>query len=208
MKTVGEIIHSERLKKDISLEKLSSLTKIDIKYLEAIEKNDFDTLPSETFIKGFIRNIAHRLDKNADELVAIFRRDYKHEEKKLFSKPRTINTFRFSAEPTKFYPFVGGLIVFIAYLGFQFRVILTPPKLLVAKPTTESVVISPFEVEGDTSVDSQISLGEDVKINPDENGHFSAKLNLPIGETTLQIKSTNRFGRTTTKKIPLTIISK
>ncbi len=208
MKTVGEIIHSERLKKEISLEKLSTLTKIDIKYLEAIEKNDFDKLPSETFIKGFIRNIAHRLDKNADELVAIFRRDYKHEEKKLVPKPRTLNTFRFSTEPTKFYPFVGGLLVFIAYLGFQFRVILTPPKLVITKPVSESVVISPLVVEGDTSVDSQISLGDDVKINPDENGHFSAKLNLPIGETALQIKSTNRFGRSTTKKIPLTIISK
>lgn len=208
MKTVGEIIHSERLKKDLSLERLSQLTKIDIKYLEAIEKNHFQNLPSETFIKGFIRNISLRLDKNPDELVAIFRRDYKQDIKKTDLKNNSPKRGKLSLEPTRYLPYVFGALLFLAYLGFQFRAVLTPPKLDILKPVANSVVVSPFEVEGDTSVFTQISLGQDTKASPDENGHFISKLSMPIGETILEVKATNRFGRTTTKKISFTIISK
>lgn len=207
MKTVGEIIHSERVNRNLSLEQLSHLTKIDIKYLEAIEKNDFSTLPSETFIKGFIRNISLRIDKNPDELVAIFRRDYKQSEKEV-SKSKVRPHTRINFDTSKYLPILFGAFIFVVYLIFQFRSILTPPKLSVLKPSSGSVLVSPLDIEGDTSVDAYISIGEDIQTRPDENGHFTAKVSLPIGETTLEIKAINRFGRSTAKKIPLTVISK
>lgn len=208
MKTVGEIIRSERIKKDLSLERLSSLTKIDIKYLENLEKDNYHLLPSETFIKGFIRNIAHRLDRDPEGLIAIFRRDYKQNEKKPISKSLTPTRKKLGLETTYLFPIIFGLIIFLGYLVFQFRVILTPPSLELLKPEQNSVIVSPFEVEGKTSVDAQVALGEDVKLRPDENGFFSAKLSLPIGETTLQVTATNRFGRSTNKKVFFTIVSK
>lgn len=208
MKTVGEIISSERKKRELSLERLSHLTKIDIRYLEALEKNDFHSLPAETFIKGFIRNISLRIDKNPDELVAIFRRDYKQGEKNPQIKTISSRKGKLSFEFSRYLPYLMGLLIFLLYLGLQFRAVLTPPKLEISKPVLNSVVNSPFEVEGVTAVDSQVTLGEDVRLRPDENGNFSAKLSLPIGDTSLSVKSTNRFGRITTKKINFTIISK
>lgn len=208
MKTVGEIIHSERLKKDITLEKLSHLTKIDIKYLEAIEKNAFHLLPSETFTKGFIRNISLRLDRNPDELVAIFRRDYRHSNQLTQPKPTPTKKSRVNFEPSQYLPFLAGFLIFLFYLGFQFRAVLTPPELSLQKPEQDSIVASPFEISGTTSVDSSVSIGEDVKIRPDENGQFTAKISLPLGETELSVKATNRFGRSTTRKVNFTIISK
>ena len=207
MKTVGEIIHSERLKKDLSLEKLSFLTKIDIKYLDGLEKNNYADLPSETFIKGFIRNVALRLDKNPDDLLAIFRRDYKQQEKK-FPKISSRPKIKLNLPVSRLLPYFFGFLIFFLYLIFQFRAVLTPPKLEIQAPIANSVVVSPFDVEGLTTVDSQITLGEDVRVRPDETGHFIVKLSLPIGETTLIVKSTNRFGRSTTQKLPLTVISK
>lgn len=208
MKTVGEIIHSERLKKEITLEKLSHLTKIDIKYLEAIEKNAFHLLPSETFTKGFIRNISLRLDRDPNELVAIFRRDYRQIDQSTTSKSSTPKRTKINFEPNQYLPFLAGIIVFLLYLGFQFRAVITPPELSISKPETDSIVTSPFEISGNTSVDSSISIGEDVKIRPDDSGQFTAKISLPLGETELLVKATNRFGRSTTKKVNFTIISK
>jgi cytoskeletal protein RodZ len=208
MKTVGEIIRSERQKKELSLERLSQLTKIDIKYLEAIEKSDYGSLPSETFIKGFIRNISLRIDRNPDELIALFRRDYKQKELIVTNQKIPVKKSRAVFEPNKFYPFFVGGVLFLLYLGFQFRAILTPPKLEITLPEPNSISVSPIEVSGTTSVDSTISVGDDVKIRPDELGVFSAKLSLPLGETELVVKATNRFGRSATKKINFTIISK
>ncbi len=208
MKTVGEIIHSERLKKEITLEKLSHLTKIDIKYLEAIEKNAFHLLPSETFTKGFIRNISLRLDRNPDELVAIFRRDYRQSDQLTQPKNQSVKRNKINFEPNQYLPYIAGILFFLIYLGFQFRAVLTPPELVVQKPEQNSIVASPFEIAGTTSVDSSISIGEDVKIRPDDSGQFTAKISLPLGETELAVKATNRFGRSTTKKVTFTIISK
>ena len=208
MKTVGEIIHSERLKKEITLEKLSHLTKIDIKYLEAIEKNAFHLLPSETFTKGFIRNISLRLDRNPDELVAIFRRDYRQSDQLTQPKSQSVKRNKINFEPNQYLPYIAGIVIFLIYLGFQFRAVLTPPELVVQKPESNSIVASPFEISGTTSVDSSISIGEDVKIRPDDSGQFTAKISLPLGETELAVKATNRFGRSTTKKVTFTIISK
>lgn len=207
MKTVGEIIHSARIKQDLSLDRLSHLTKIDIKYLEAIEKNDFDTLPSETFAKGFIRNIATRLDKNPDELIAIFRRDYRHQDSEQSLKALKQKRQHFSVEPSRLFPYLAGVTVFLVYLVFQFRAVLTPPTLHITKPENNAIIVSPVEVSGDTTVDSIITI-DDLVVRPDENGHFSAKISLPIGETNLNIKTTNRFSRSTTKSVFFTIISK
>ena len=182
MKTVGQIIHSERVKKNLSLVQLSHLTKIDEKYLTAIEENNYLALPSETFIKGFVRNIALRLDKDPNELVAIFRRDYRIPDKKTPSQFRSPR-INFSQFPLmQFFPYFLGALVFVLYLVFQFRVILTPPNLEITSPRSGSVLVSPFVLEGDTSVDAYLSIGEDVQVRPNENGHFSAKINLPLGE--------------------------
>ncbi len=207
MKTVGEIIHSERVKRNLSLEQLSHLTKIDIKYLEGIEKNNYTDLPSATFIKGFIRNISLRIDKNPDELVAIFRRDYRETDRGP-SKTKLRSTDKIYFDTSRYLPIVLGILVFVGYLIFQFRTILTTPKLIISSPSSGAVLVSPIEIEGDTAVDAFIVIGEDLTIRPDENGHFKTKIGLPLGETNLEIKATNRFSRSTTKKLPLTIISK
>jgi len=64
MKTVGQIISQARKEQQISIEKLSQITKIDPDYLKALEKDEYELLPSHTFIKGFIRNVAQALGKN------------------------------------------------------------------------------------------------------------------------------------------------
>lgn len=207
MKTVGQIIKSRRQEKGFSVDQLSQLTKIDAKYISAIEADDYQKLPSETFAKGFIRNLALRLDKSPDELVAVFRRDYRQpqSEKKFFHSRHHRLKFSFLNSQIAF--FTLALVVFLGYLGFQFRAILTPPPLSILKPTPDSVLISPFEIEGTTSVDSTILINGDTTAKPDSSGHFLVRYTIPVGETVLEIKATNRFGRTNIDKIPLTIVS-
>jgi len=41
----------------IQADNLAHLTKIDPNYIQALEMNDFNKLPSATFSKGFIRNM-------------------------------------------------------------------------------------------------------------------------------------------------------
>ena len=206
MKTVGQIIRAGRLKGNFSVEQLSHLTKIDTKYIEALESDLYSDLPSETFAKGFIRNLSQRISFDSDELVAIFRRDFRQPELTRTTKIR--RRAMFPKVSSQLLPFLIGGFVFVIYLIFQFRTILTPPKLEISRPSNTSVLISPVEIEGDTSIDATVTINEDIQVKPDSSGHFLARINLPVGETVLDIKSINRFGRTTFKKLPVTIISK
>ena len=206
MKTVGEIIRTARQKRCLSIEQLSVLTKIDSKYIDALEADRYHDLPSETFIKGFIRNIGQRLSHNPDELIAIFRRDFRQPDRvrKVKTRHRTV----LPGISLQILPFVLGGLVFAVYLIFQFRAILTPPKLEIIKPANSSVLVSPIVIEGDTSIDSTVYINEETLVKPDSSGHFTARINLPVGEIVLKVKSTNRFSRSSEKEIPVTVISK
>ena len=208
MKTVGQLLHGERNRKNISIEELSRATKIDGKYIEAIEADRYDLLPSETFAKGFIRNLSLSLGSDPEEFIAVFRRDYRNPElKKSQIKHQKSQKFVLPSLSSQLLPIIIGVVVFVVYLGFQFRAILTPPPLEMHKPQRGTVLSSPVDVEGTTSTDSLVTINKDNVIKPDQNGVFQMKLSLPVGETKITIKTVNRFGRSESTEIPLTIIS-
>lgn len=206
MKTVGQIIRNARLKRGFSIDQISSLTKIDSRYITALEEDDFSKLPSETFAKGFIRNLSQRLDLNPGELIAIFRRDYRLPEQ--FPPSKRSRRLFLPDNTAQFLPFILGGLVFIIYLIFQFRAIVTPPKLQLSSPIEGAVLVSPVEIEGETAIDATVFINDETKVRPDSTGHFLARVNLPIGETIIEIKTVNRFSRSASEKISVTIISK
>lgn len=208
MKTVGQLLHTERTRKNISIEELSLATKIDGKYIKALEEDRYDLLPSDTFAKGFIRNISLNLGSNPEENIAVFRRDYRHPDiKKKYSKQHRTAKINFPHLSSPVLSIAIGIVVFVVYLGFQFRAILTPPPLEINKPQNGAVLASPVDIQGTTSTDCLVTINNDNVIKPDQNGHFQIGLSLPVGETSLKIKTTNRFGKSQTVAIPLTIIS-
>ena len=68
----GSYLKHERELRGISLEEIASVTKIHIKYLKALEAGQFDQLPGEVFIKGFIRSYGKAIGSNADELLTAY----------------------------------------------------------------------------------------------------------------------------------------
>ncbi|CQR74675.1 cytoskeletal protein RodZ [Sporomusa ovata DSM 2662] len=58
MQTVGEFLRAERLKKALSIKDVESAINIRALYLNAIEEGDYDIVPGEVYLKGFIRNYA------------------------------------------------------------------------------------------------------------------------------------------------------
>lgn len=82
MKTVGEVLKSERRKKRISLIEAEKATKIRQKYLMALEKNRFQSLPEMAFSRGFVKTYASFLGLEKEKILAIFRRDWKQAEEK------------------------------------------------------------------------------------------------------------------------------
>lgn len=69
MASFGETLKRERELREISLRQISEATKINIRYLEALEQNRFDALPGGLFNKGFIRAYANFIGLDGEAMV-------------------------------------------------------------------------------------------------------------------------------------------
>jgi len=67
-KTIGEMLRAAREQKKLTIEEVNRETKISVQTLESLEQDDFDSFPSETYLKGFLRGYADFLGLDASRL--------------------------------------------------------------------------------------------------------------------------------------------
>jgi cytoskeleton protein RodZ len=66
----GKNLKTEREKRSITLEQISSSTKIGTRMLQALEDENFDQLPGGIFNKGFVRAYARHVGLDEDQAIA------------------------------------------------------------------------------------------------------------------------------------------
>jgi cytoskeleton protein RodZ len=79
MNQLGPVFRDSRVQSGKTIDDAVRETKIAKKYLIAIENEDFDIFPGETYIIGFLRNYAQFLGLDPDEMIIKYR-DYKIQE--------------------------------------------------------------------------------------------------------------------------------
>lgn len=65
----GRYLQAIRLEKKISLEQVAKQTRIGLSTLRLLEQEDYDQLPAEVFVKGFLRAYAAAVGADGDEAV-------------------------------------------------------------------------------------------------------------------------------------------
>jgi cytoskeleton protein RodZ len=76
MAQIGSILREARIRMGLNLKQVSEITKIRVKYLEALEEDDYGAIPGPTFIKAYLRTYASMLRLDADSLVEEYRTSY------------------------------------------------------------------------------------------------------------------------------------
>jgi len=66
---IGEQLKAARFKKNLSLDDVQTSTKIQERYLEAIENNNLGILPGDFYVRAFIRQYALAVDLNPEDLL-------------------------------------------------------------------------------------------------------------------------------------------
>ena len=70
----GALLRAVREAKAVSLQELAETTRISIRYLEAIELDQRDRLPSTTFVRGYVREMARQLELDEQSTVSGYMR--------------------------------------------------------------------------------------------------------------------------------------
>jgi len=80
MSSFGETLKRERELRQISLREISEATKINLRYLDALEKNDFRHLPGGVFNKGFVRAYAQFIGIDPEAMATAYLDEEQHQQ--------------------------------------------------------------------------------------------------------------------------------
>jgi transcriptional regulator with XRE-family HTH domain len=203
MKTVGSILKEERIRKGLTFEQAETATKIRLKFLKAIESDDYSGLPSLSYAKGFVKNYSEYLGLDSSTVLAFFRRQTAEVTRSsLLPKgvSEQLGKSLFQLTPGKFLAgvLVALALIFLGYLGFQYRKLNQPPGLSVDSPANHLVVHERrVDIFGKTDPDATVTVnGINVLVRGD--GQFFDQTHLDTGVNKITIIATSRFGKTTT----------
>lgn len=70
MDNIGQTLKAAREKKGYTLDDLQQITKIQKRYLIAIEENNFEALPGQFYVRAFVRQYANTVGLDGDAVVA------------------------------------------------------------------------------------------------------------------------------------------
>jgi cytoskeletal protein RodZ len=159
---IGQDLKRERELRGISLKEIAESTKINIRFLRALEEDQLDILPGKFFTRGIIRGYAKYLgleedsvlNKYHDALQILDRNEKEEEEPFTQSSPMNIrNVIRITA-------FGAAVIAVVVTLFFIFRGETPPP---IKPPPTETltqseVIRPPTETEPTEAIEEEIQV--------------------------------------------------
>lgn len=205
MQTVGQVLKQARLKKKISLDEVSSVTRIKKRYLLALENGEYKKLPGTAYIKGFIKNYGEYVGLTPDRLWALFRREFdESQDTLLIPRGRDLGRSFLVITPNR----LVALVVFLAstlFFLYLIRGVLSGPFLKVYSPENNFVVDSlNIKILGQTESEARLTIN-DQPIQLEEGGKFEVQVQLSVGINDIVIVSTNKLGRRTCVKRTITV---
>lgn len=206
--TVGECFKAKREELGMTIHDLGVKLKIKPEYLERIEESDYDNLPPEVYVKGFIRGYAEFVGFDAPKMVNMFKREIAVRDKiekapKEVSRKNKYDSSYPIVTPKIVTVFLTAIVLLVVgyYLWHQISSFSSKPYLLVKNPSENAIIDDPeIVVEGETEKEVSIEInGQNVYVNAD--GNFKETVSLQPGRNRITIEAKNRFEKSTKEDI-------
>lgn len=195
MLTVGEILQTERIRKNLSLKDIEKKIKIREKFLYAVEQNDWKIFSSKIYISGIIRNYSAILGLNPEKMLAFFRREYARKEDIGFKK--RISSKHLTPQTRRYYVILISFVslLFCIYFGYEIYRYLSPPKVEILSPVDTSFrKENKIRVIGKTEKEAVITIFGD-RIYQNKEGVFRYDFPLKTGKNILTIEVIGANGK-------------
>jgi cytoskeletal protein RodZ len=73
LQEIGEMLRCSRQEKGLSLSEIQAATRVNIKYLKALERGDFTPFPAGIYFTGMLKIYANCLGLNGQEVVGQYK---------------------------------------------------------------------------------------------------------------------------------------
>jgi cytoskeletal protein RodZ len=119
----GSYLKSERELRGVTLDELHSKTMIPVRFLQALENNQFDELPEEVFIKGYIRSIAKVIGAQEYEVLSTYMDIKKTAPSIDTNNPSTLDQKHSTLDP-KFIFVLSLIILFLSGIAWGMNILI------------------------------------------------------------------------------------
>ncbi len=210
--TLGEKIRKLRSEYRMSFIEVSRSTKIPVKYLEYLERAEYDKLPADVYVRGYLRSYAKHLGLPEETLTKLYEKE-QHIDKNL-GRGRVV----FGIKPR--IPLKGSglivtskeliissvvlvLLIIGAYLYQEFQSFVSDPYLVVDQPLNGSrVTDTKLNISGKADARAVVMVN-DALVPVASDGSFQEELVLHSGQNTIVVSAKNRFDKE--KRITLSV---
>jgi len=210
IKTLGERLRDIREKAGVSIDEIAKVTKVNKKYLECIEIDNYDDLPSDVYVKGFLRSYSNFLGIDAKDVLRIYKKERGIQVN--IAKPKIQDSKKKKIKiPTVILParmlfsiFAGIFFITIAwYFYIETGKFSEVPRLLLSNPVNNVIIReNSTEVVGVTDIGNRVVInGQPIFVN--EKGEFKERVSLREGINKLAIKAINKFDKEIEREINL-----
>ena len=194
MVTAGEVIKNKRESLAKDLNSVSVDTKIQKRFLEYIESNQFDKFDSKIFATGFIKIYSKYLGLDTEKILALYRRstlvEVKNSNKKTsVNKKRKLPQINISPKILAITTLAIFLLLTIGYVGYQIYKFQTPPTLTIVQPTDGYITNEESTVLKGITQDSVLIDVNDKKVDVNSKGEFETEIFLIEGVNTINIRA-------------------
>lgn len=199
-RTLGERLRLLRRTQAVTMDMLVEATRIQRRYLEALEWGRYHELPDPLYTRNFIRAYARYLGADEVYFLELFSQEVARSDLLAPHRlPRTkARRFSFFSLPQVFTATLISCVFLlgVVWLSSRIFVVFQPPDILVSYPHKESVTTVPYVLVSGSSEDSDVSIwiqGRSVPLTSE--GMFSLEVPLQSGPNIIEIISRSRYSR-------------
>jgi cytoskeletal protein RodZ len=208
--TLGEKLRKLRGDTHVPLSEVSRSTRIRVRYLEYLENGEYEKLPADVYVRGYLRNYARFLGVDEAALIKLYEKE-RHIQRNLGNTIETKNqTFRLPASSfvitSKTITITVATLLIVGVFGYlyqEFTRFAAEPALAILEPASGIVSeASEVTLRGKTEKGARVSINGEASFVGSE-GEFSEKLTLQSGVNTITVVAINRFEKSKTETLTL-----
>lgn len=199
--TLGEKLIEARNNSKISLDNLAESLNIRKSYLEALEKGDYENLPADVYVRGYLKHYCEYFGLNYQELLKLYcqergieeqlKKAEKKDQKRSFKSTRIVITPRMIR--------IGLVIVVVFslffYIWYQISGLARPPYLNIIDPSQDKTIKDDvITMVGQTDPEASLFIN-DQPIYIDKDGNFKERIGLQKGVNILKVVARSRLGK-------------
>ena len=204
--TLGEKLRRARKRLGVDLVEAELATKVRAKYLEALENGDFELLPNEIYVKGFLFAYTNYLGleaKKMEELYDMETLSRKTDNPDVLTSVKPVKERSLVVTPKLL--IVAMAIVFclsaVVYIIFQVIGFASVPSLAINSPSKDVVIEDEaVKVSGQTDPGVKLKINKE-SISVASDGSFQQEVSLQNGINTIIVSAVNKANKEAIKTL-------